>query len=107
MALCGDTAHPIIPNLGQGGCQATKDGYRLGEELASAMHTVDVPRALARYSRGRVIRTSIIQRFAQLGLDLRVDFDLMMTLPTLRPFLPRKTQLSMPWILRLLYLSKF
>ena len=107
VALCGDAAHPMMPNLGQGGCQATEDGYRLGEELASAKHTVDVPRVLARYSRVRVIRTAIIQGFAQLGSDLLVDFDLMMTLPILGPFFLKMTQLSMPWILRFLYTSEF
>ena len=35
VALCGDAAHPMMPNLGQGGCQSTEDGYRLGAELAT------------------------------------------------------------------------
>mgnify|MGYP000026221438 FL=1 len=33
VCICGDSAHPMMPNLGQGGCQATEDGYRLAEEL--------------------------------------------------------------------------
>jgi len=107
VALCGDAAHPMMPNLGQGGCQATEDGFRLGEELASIQHTRDIPGALGKYSRIRVIRTSIIQGFAQLGSDLLVDFDLMMTLPLLGPFFLKMTQLSMPWILRFLYTAKF
>jgi len=107
VALCGDAAHPMMPNLGQGGCQATEDGFRLVEELAKVQHTRDVPGALGGYSRTRVIRTAIIQGFAQLGSDLLVDFDLMMTLPLLGPFFLTMTQLSMPWILRFLYTPSF
>ena len=107
VALCGDAAHPMMPNLGQGGCQSTEDGYRLGEELASVTHTREVGAALGRYSRVRVIRTAIVQGFAQLGSDLLVDFDLMMTLPLLGPFFLTMTQLSMPWILRFLYTAEF
>mmetsp|Transcript_9627 Transcript_9627/g.23987 ORF Transcript_9627/g.23987 Transcript_9627/m.23987 type:complete len:625 (+) Transcript_9627:102-1976(+) len=107
VALCGDACHPMMPNLGQGGCQATEDGFRLGEELGSVSSTKDIPWALGKYSRTRVIRTSIIQGFAQLGSDLLVDFDLMMTIPILGPFFLRMTQLSMPWILRFLYTADF
>lgn len=107
VALCGDACHPMMPNLGQGGCQATEDGFRLGEELGGIAHTKNIPSALGKYSRVRVIRTAIIQGFAQLGSDLLVDFDLMMTIPILGPFFLRMTQLSMPWILRFLYTANF
>ena len=46
MALCGDAAHPMMPNLGQGGCQSTEDGYRLGQELSQVQHTSEVSPAL-------------------------------------------------------------
>ena len=95
------------PTLGQGGCQSTEDGYRLGEELGTVTHTREVAGALSRYSRVRVIRTAIVQGFAQLGSDLLVDFDLMMTIPLLGPFFLTATQLSMPWILRFLYTPEF
>jgi len=107
VALCGDAAHPMMPNLGQGGCQATEDSYRLVEELSNVKHTKDIPGALGKYSRVRVIRTAIVQGFAQLGSDLLVDFDLMMTIPLLGPFFLTMTQLSMPWILRFLYTPEF
>jgi zeaxanthin epoxidase len=77
------------------------------EELAKVRHTRDVPWALGGYSRVRVIRTAIIQGFAQLGSDLLVDFDLMMTIPLLGPFFLTMTQLSMPFILRFLYTPSF
>jgi len=107
VALCGDAAHPMMPNLGQGGCQSTEDGYRLGEELGLVVHTSEVTGALGKYSRVRVVRTAIVQGFAQLGSDLLVDFDLMMTIPLLGPFFLTATQLSMPWILRFLYTPEF
>jgi len=107
VALCGDAAHPMMPNLGQGGCQSTEDGYRLAQELGGVTHTREVAGALSKYSRVRVIRTAIVQGFAQLGSDLLVDFDLMMTIPLLGPFFLTMTQLSMPWILRFLYTPEF
>lgn len=107
VALCGDAAHPMMPNLGQGGCQATEDAFRLAEEIGKVTHTKDITGALGAYSRTRVIRTAIIQGFAQLGSDLLVDFDLMMTIPFLGPFFLKMTQLSMPWILRFLYTPSF
>lgn len=33
VAILGDAAHPMMPNLGQGGCQAVEDGYRLAQVL--------------------------------------------------------------------------
>mmetsp|Transcript_13536 Transcript_13536/g.20617 ORF Transcript_13536/g.20617 Transcript_13536/m.20617 type:complete len:555 (-) Transcript_13536:207-1871(-) len=107
VAICGDAAHPMMPNLGQGGCQATEDGYRLAEELATVKHTKDVEGALNTYFLKRIARTTIIQIIAQLGSDLLVDFDLMMTIPLVGPFFLAMTQLSMPFILRFLYTPEF
>ncbi len=81
--------------------------YRLVEELATVTHTRDTAGALAAYSRKRVVRTSIIQGLAQLGSDLLVDFDKMMTIPLVGPFFLAMTQLSMPWVLRYLYTPEF
>jgi zeaxanthin epoxidase len=107
VAICGDAAHPMMPNLGQGGCQSTEDGYRLVEELAKVKHTSEVPGALAAYSRRRVLRTGVIQGLAQLGSDLLTDFDKMMTIPLVGPFFLALTQLSMPFLLRFLYTPEF
>jgi 2-polyprenyl-6-methoxyphenol hydroxylase-like FAD-dependent oxidoreductase len=49
-ALVGDAAHPMLPNLGQGACQAIEDAVVLAEELAA---TDDVVAALGRYSARR------------------------------------------------------
>jgi zeaxanthin epoxidase len=107
VAICGDAAHPMMPNLGQGGCQATEDGYRLAEELATVTNTVDIEKSLKTYFTKRIARTTMIQIAAQLGSDLLVDFDLMMTIPLLGPFFLTMTQLSMPFILRFLYTPEF
>ena len=37
MALLGDSAHAMQPNLGQGGCMAIEDGYQLSSDLAEAV----------------------------------------------------------------------
>ena len=100
-------AHPMLPNLGQGGCQATEDGFRFAEELATVTHTSQIESALQTYYRKRIPRTTIIQILAQLGADLLVDFDKMMTIPLVGPFFLYMTQFSMPWILRFLYTAEF
>ncbi len=107
VAICGDAAHPMMPNLGQGGCQATEDGYRLIEELSQVKHTKEIEGALRTYYYKRIPRTAIIQTIAQLGSDLLVDFDLMMTIPLVGPFFLLMTQLSMPFVLRFLYTPEF
>lgn len=107
VAICGDAAHPMMPNLGQGGCQATEDGYRLAEELGTVRHTKDIEGALKTYYNKRILRTTSIQVMAQLGSDLLVDFDKMMTIPLVGPFFLFMTQVSMPFILRFLYTPEF
>lgn len=36
VALLGDSAHAMQPNLGQGGCMAIEDGYQLAKDLSEA-----------------------------------------------------------------------
>ena len=83
---------------------------RSGSHGIAAPYTsprAQVAGALSKYSRVRVLRTAIVQGFAQLGSDLLVDFDLMMTIPLIGPFFLTATQLSMPWVLRFLYTPEF
>lgn len=49
-ALLGDAAHPMFPNMGQGGCQAIEDAVELAAALAG---TQDLADALASYDRER------------------------------------------------------
>jgi len=48
--LLGDAAHPMLPFIGQGGCQALEDVTALGEALNAA---ADVPSALRAYEARR------------------------------------------------------
>jgi zeaxanthin epoxidase len=38
--IVGDGIHAMIPNLGQGGCQAIEDSYVLMEELGNSHETI-------------------------------------------------------------------
>jgi 2-polyprenyl-6-methoxyphenol hydroxylase-like FAD-dependent oxidoreductase len=58
IALVGDAAHPMLPNLGQGACQAIEDALVLGEELAAS----DVVAALERYGARRAEHTADVAR---------------------------------------------
>ncbi|MGW7093437.1 FAD-dependent monooxygenase [Streptomyces sp. NPDC054874] len=59
VALLGDAAHAMTPNMGQGGCQAIEDAVVVAHLLA---RDTDVPAALAAYSKARHRRTTLISR---------------------------------------------
>ena len=66
VTLLGDAAHPMTPNLGQGGCQAIEDGLVLARALAKRS---DVPAALRSYESERIARTSpIVSRSREAGV---------------------------------------
>jgi salicylate hydroxylase len=56
VTVLGDAAHPMLPYLGQGACQAIEDGSVLA--MALAAEPEDPPAALARYERSRRPRAS-------------------------------------------------
>ncbi|MEV6655238.1 FAD-dependent monooxygenase [Streptomyces sp. NPDC051219] len=58
VALLGDAAHAMTPNMGQGGCQAIEDAVVAAHLLASE----NVPAALAAYTTARYRRTTRISR---------------------------------------------
>jgi 2-polyprenyl-6-methoxyphenol hydroxylase-like FAD-dependent oxidoreductase len=64
VALLGDAAHAMTPDLGQGGCQAFEDAVALGAVLDGAA-PADVPAALGRYDALRRPRTTALQRQAR------------------------------------------
>ena len=41
VALLGDSAHAMQPNLGQGGCMAIEDGYQLAVDLSEAVERAE------------------------------------------------------------------
>jgi 2-polyprenyl-6-methoxyphenol hydroxylase-like FAD-dependent oxidoreductase len=57
VALLGDAAHAMLPNLGQGGCQAIEDAEALAASLAGG---AQVPEALRAYERARKPRAEQI-----------------------------------------------
>ncbi|MGW6578179.1 FAD-dependent monooxygenase [Streptomyces globisporus] len=67
VALLGDAAHAMTPNLGQGGCQAIEDAVVLAHLLAG---DTGVPAALAAYTEARHGRTTRISRRSRRMGDL-------------------------------------
>lgn len=71
VALLGDSAHAMQPNLGQGGCMAIEDAFELGVRLNKAVQekggdvaAVDVAGVLGEYQNSRVMRTATIHGMA-------------------------------------------
>ena len=65
VTLLGDSAHPMLPYLGQGACMAVEDGCILAEAISWASGDLDA--ALGEYERVRKPRTTR----AQLGSRVR------------------------------------
>jgi 2-polyprenyl-6-methoxyphenol hydroxylase-like FAD-dependent oxidoreductase len=64
VALLGDAAHPMTPNLGQGACQALEDAAVISR-LATGTEPGQVPGMLAHYSTARLPRTSDVVRWSR------------------------------------------
>lgn len=73
VALMGDAVHAMMPNLGQGGCQAIEDAYVLTETLAACKSTDKIPDALKEYYNKRIVRTSVVQFLSRLASDLIIN----------------------------------
>ncbi|KAJ1458509.1 hypothetical protein M885DRAFT_512980 [Pelagophyceae sp. CCMP2097] len=79
VVLVGDAIHPMMPNLGQGGCQAIEDAYELGLALA-ATRTYDTPapresveRALQDFYKRRVLRVAGVSLLSRLASELIIN----------------------------------
>jgi len=77
--LVGDAVHPMMPNLGQGGCQAIEDAYELGKHLsAAATYDEKAPRAavercLSDFYGDRVLRVAGVSLLSRLASDLIIN----------------------------------
>jgi len=75
VCLLGDAAHPMMPNLGQGGGMAIEDALVLGQEIAKLNVGRDpngvpckrLPLALRKYNQNRVLRAAAVQGLSRLS----------------------------------------
>jgi zeaxanthin epoxidase len=70
VALLGDGIHAMMPNLGQGGCQAIEDAYVLSQELNKVTHRAQVQQALKEYQSRRLIRSAAVQGLSRFASDI-------------------------------------
>ena len=73
VVLLGDAVHAMLPNLGQGGCQAIEDAYVLTEKLANTKTTAKIEDALQEFYRARILRVSTVQFLSKLASDLIIN----------------------------------
>jgi zeaxanthin epoxidase len=70
VALLGDGIHAMMPNLGQGGCQAIEDAYVIAQELESCTRRSDVAQKLERYQQRRLVRSAAVQGLSRFASDI-------------------------------------
>ena len=73
VVLIGDAVHPMMPNLGQGGCQAIEDAYVLTEALAGTKSTDKLEGTLQSFYRKRILRVTVVQFLSRLASDLIIN----------------------------------
>jgi 2-polyprenyl-6-methoxyphenol hydroxylase-like FAD-dependent oxidoreductase len=80
VALLGDAAHAMTPNLGQGGCQAIEDAVVLAGRVSAAAEadaeteTGEIAAGLAGYTADRLARTTrIVRQSARAGRMQQLD----------------------------------
>ena len=75
VTLLGDAAHPMTPNLGQGGCQAIEDALELAAQLSAA---TNVEAGLRSYEARRIARTtSIVMASRRVGAMGQIESPLL------------------------------
>jgi zeaxanthin epoxidase len=70
VAMLGDAIHAMMPNLGQGGCQAIEDAYVIAQELGSATKRSEVSEKLKTYQRRRLVRSAAVQGLSRFASDI-------------------------------------
>eukprot|EP00322_Chrysochromulina_rotalis_P000941 CAMPEP_0115859012 /NCGR_PEP_ID=MMETSP0287-20121206/16393_1 /TAXON_ID=412157 /ORGANISM="Chrysochromulina rotalis, Strain UIO044" /LENGTH=551 /DNA_ID=CAMNT_0003313293 /DNA_START=338 /DNA_END=1993 /DNA_ORIENTATION=+ len=70
VALLGDAIHAMMPNLGQGGCQALEDASVISEMLTKATKRTEVTEALSQYRNRRLTRSAAVQGLSRFASDI-------------------------------------
>lgn len=70
VALLGDAIHAMMPNLGQGGCQAMEDAFVIAQELEGATLRSQITDRLASYRNRRLVRSAAVQGLSRFASDI-------------------------------------
>lgn len=63
----------MMPNLGQGGCQAIEDAYVLCNVLSEVTDKSQIADALQDYYRQRIVRSAVVQGMSRLSSDIIIN----------------------------------
>ena len=63
----------MMPNLGQGGCQAIEDAYVLSNLLCEVSDKSQIPDQLQQYYRQRIVRSAAVQGLSRLSSDIIIS----------------------------------
>merc|ERR1719506_2137551 len=63
----------MMPNLGQGGCQALEDSFVISQELKSTTDRSQINDKLKTYRNRRVIRASTVQGLSRFASDIIIN----------------------------------
>ena len=63
----------MMPNLGQGGCQAIEDSYVLTTLLCDVTDRSQIASTLEEYYRRRIVRSAIVQGMSRLSSDIIIS----------------------------------
>jgi len=70
VCLLGDAVHAMMPNLGQGGCQAIEDALVIKQELESTTLRSQISDKLKSYRSRRLIRSAAVQGLSRFASDI-------------------------------------
>jgi len=70
VALLGDAVHAMMPNLGQGGCQAIEDAAVIATKLSEVSSRSQVATALSDYRDTRLTRSAAVQGLSRFASDI-------------------------------------
>jgi len=72
VTVLGDAAHPMMPNLGQGGCQAIEDAYKLAVAASNVKVPAQIWWELQKYGVERLLRSAVVQGVSRAASDILI-----------------------------------